>query len=150
MLSIPALQAALQLNAADGSGSTLPDNLVLLAAGIGLISGNIRWGQAWCCLLRCLESHCCQTLLRDVPAWVSTSSQPPALSPTACSALEQALSYERLHPLYMTVKSYACCDVLNFLGGLWLGLLIVGCFGLPLTITVFVWVGRMDKLEPHG
>lgn len=35
--------------------------------------------------------------------------------------LEEALSHERFHPVYLSAKQYACCDVLNWLGGLWLG-----------------------------
>lgn len=42
------------------------------------------------------------------------------------------------------------CDVLNWLGGLWLALLIVGCCGVPLALAAFWWVGRMDRLEPRG
>lgn len=30
------------------------------------------------------------------------------------------------------------------------GLLIVGCAGVPMTLLAFWWLGRMDKLEPHG
>ncbi|KAI7837040.1 hypothetical protein COHA_009117 [Chlorella ohadii] len=66
------------------------------------------------------------------------------------SLLEAALSHERFHPVYLSAKQYACCDVLNWLGGLWLGLLIVGCAGVPMTLLAFWWLGRMDKLEPHG
>ena len=43
-----------------------------------------------------------------------------------------------------------CCDALNWVGGLWLGLLVVGCCGLPLSLAVFWWLGRMDKLAPRG
>lgn len=42
------------------------------------------------------------------------------LSP-CCSLLEAALSYERFHSVYMAAKEYACCEALNWLGGLWLG-----------------------------
>lgn len=44
-----------------------------------------------------------------------THTSPP------CSMLEAALSHERFHPVYLSAKQYACCDVLNWLGGLWLG-----------------------------
>lgn len=37
------------------------------------------------------------------------------------SMLEAALSHERFHPVYLAAKQYACCDALNWLGGLWLG-----------------------------
>ena len=46
---------------------------------------------------------------------LSTHTSPP------CSMLEEALSHERFHPVYLSAKQYACCDVLNWLGGLWLG-----------------------------
>ena len=52
--------------------------------------------------------------------------------------------------MYLGIKQYACCDVLNFLGGLWLALLVVGACGAPLTLATFWWLGRMDKLEPKG
>ncbi|PSC68504.1 hypothetical protein C2E20_7905 [Micractinium conductrix] len=66
------------------------------------------------------------------------------------SALEAALSYAAFAPVYLGIKQYACCDVLNFLGGLWLALLVVGACGAPLTLATFWWLGRMDKLEPKG
>lgn len=42
------------------------------------------------------------------------------------------------------------CDVLNWLGGLWLAVLVVGCCGVPLALAAFWWVGRMDRLERRG
>ncbi|KAL4437383.1 hypothetical protein ABPG75_004522 [Micractinium tetrahymenae] len=66
------------------------------------------------------------------------------------SQLEGALSYESFNPEYMAVKQYVCCDALNWVGGIWLGLLVVGCCGLPLSLAVFWWLARMDKLAPRG
>ncbi|KAL4855091.1 Mitochondrial metalloendopeptidase OMA1 [Chlorella vulgaris] len=66
------------------------------------------------------------------------------------SDLEAALSFEQFNAAYMGAKSYLCCDVLNFVGGLWLALLIIGCCGLPLTLAVFFWLGRMDRLQQRG
>jgi len=70
--------------------------------------------------------------------------------PPCCSGLETALSFPEFNPVYLRAKQYTCCQLLNFLGDLWLGLLVVGCCGLPLTLATFWWLGRLDKLEPRG
>lgn len=96
--------------------------------------------------LQCRGTSRCPLLSHALCAHPTNSS--PATP--ARSALEDALSYDRFHPVYLQVKSYACCDVLNWLGGLWLGLLIVGCCGVPMALAAFWWLGRMDRLEPRG
>jgi hypothetical protein len=84
-------------------------------------------------------------------AWIDNLSCPSvAPSSSGCSDLEAALSFEQFNAAYMGAKSYLCCDLLNFVGGLWLALLIIGCFGLPLTLAVFFWLGKMDRLQQRG
>lgn len=75
---------------------------------------------------------------------------PPPQHTRSRSELEDALSYERFAAAYSAAKSYVCCDLLNYAGGLWLAALLVGAAGLPTALAAFAWVARMDRLEPRG
>jgi hypothetical protein len=47
--------------------------------------------------------------------------------------------------VYAQVKGFACCEVLNLAGGLWLALLTAGSFGLVLCLLSFGIISALDS-----
>lgn len=71
-------------------------------------------------------------LLHPGPLSVGPCSHPattPHFPAPRRSALEAALSHERFIAVYLSVKEYSCCDVLN-----WWALFIAKGMGLALTM----------------
>ena len=69
---------------------------------------------------------------------------------SAVSALEAAISYSRFHPVYLALKGWAFCTLLDSLGSLWAALLGGGSCGLALLGVMFAWIARADRLPPRG
>lgn len=47
----------------------------------------------------------------------------------------------------MNIKQYPCCTVLDFVGGVWTGLIISGCFTFIQCILAIILIGLFDKLH---
>lgn len=52
--------------------------------------------------------------------------------------------------VYMTIKSYGCCSVLNTAGRLWLALLLVAGFGTALCVLCLPCLHSMDDVPKQG
>ena len=52
--------------------------------------------------------------------------------------------------MYVAVKSYGCCSLLNFLGSMWCGLLVAGVFGLLLCFVALGAIRTFDRLPAVG
>ena len=49
--------------------------------------------------------------------------------------------------VWVGLKSYLCCDLLNSVGSTWTSLIVTASFGLALLIAAFIWIGRCAPLE---
>lgn len=54
------------------------------------------------------------------------------------------------HPLYVEVKRWACCRLLNFVGQLWFAVWLAAMLAVPLAVALLVYIARLDSLPPHG
>ena len=60
------------------------------------------------------------------------------------------IDYHQVNALYVDVKQYPCCTVMDVGGGVWTGLIIAGCFAFVQCITAMVLIGRFDELDLTG
>lgn len=44
--------------------------------------------------------------------------------------------------VWLTVKGFLCCTLLNSLGATWTALIVAASFGLALLLLDFIWIGR--------
>ncbi len=44
--------------------------------------------------------------------------------------------------VWVGLKAYICCDLLNSIGSTWISLIITASFGLAFLVATFVWIGR--------
>lgn len=51
-----------------------------------------------------------------------------------------------MHPLYLTTKELACCDVVDVVGNLWLAMFMAGWFGAALVVAMICYIRRLDEL----
>jgi hypothetical protein len=58
--------------------------------------------------------------------------------------LLNSVDYDQVNPIYMGAKQYPCCRVLDFVGGVWTGLIIVGSFVFVSCILSCVLIGWFD------
>ncbi|KFM23802.1 hypothetical protein F751_6770 [Auxenochlorella protothecoides] len=64
--------------------------------------------------------------------------------------LQDRLDYANVHPEYMSLKSYACCSILNTAGHLWFALLLVAGFGITLCVLCLPCIHSMDDVPKQG
>ncbi|KAL4435639.1 hypothetical protein ABPG77_002602 [Micractinium sp. CCAP 211/92] len=62
------------------------------------------------------------------------------------AALLAKSSYAAVHPVYETIKSFACCRTLDLAGWQWLALVLAGSFATALCLLAFSFVASLDKL----
>lgn len=44
--------------------------------------------------------------------------------------------------VWLSVKGFVCCNLLNSVGATWSPLIVANSFGLVLLLLVFIWIGR--------
>jgi len=52
--------------------------------------------------------------------------------------------------VWVSLKGFVCCDVLNSLGSTWTGLIACASCGLGLLLLVFIWIGRQAKRQGYA
>eukprot|EP00887_Chlorella_sp_A99_P003689 scaffold7.g3689.t1 len=68
----------------------------------------------------------------------------------AIAALLGQVSYAGVHPVYASVKGFACCGLLDTAGYLWLALLIAGSAGLALCLAACSAHASLDRMPDRG
>ncbi|KAL3153203.1 hypothetical protein ABBQ38_011953 [Trebouxia sp. C0009 RCD-2024] len=61
-------------------------------------------------------------------------------------AVQRQVQFEQVHPLYLSTKELACCDVVDVVGNLWLAMFMAGWFAAALTIAMMCYIRRLDEL----
>ena len=80
---------------------------------------------------------------------LALSSSPSCARQGSTTALLPA-NLLKQNAVYVAVKSYGCCSLLNFLGSMWCGLLVAGVFGLLLCFVALGAIRTFDRLPPVG
>lgn len=55
------------------------------------------------------------------------------------------LSHENVFPVYVDIKSYPCCTVLDMGGGIWVGMVVLNVCGIALAVLTMFIIRFMDK-----
>lgn len=61
-------------------------------------------------------------------------------------SVQEQVQFEKVHPLYVSTKELACCDVVDVVGNLWLAMFIAGWFSAALIVAMICYIRRLDEL----
>ena len=61
-------------------------------------------------------------------------------------AVQGLVQFEQVHPLYLSTKKLACCDVVDTVGNLWLAMFMAGWFAAALMVAMMCYIRRLDEL----
>lgn len=61
-------------------------------------------------------------------------------------AVQGLVQFEKVHPLYLSTKELACCDVVDVVGNLWLAMFMAGWFSAALMVAMMCYIRRLDEL----
>ncbi|KAL3142107.1 hypothetical protein ABBQ32_004725 [Trebouxia sp. C0010 RCD-2024] len=61
-------------------------------------------------------------------------------------AVQRQVQFEQVHPLYLSTKELACCNVVDVVGNLWLAMFMAGWFAAALMVAMMCYIRRLDEL----
>ena len=61
-------------------------------------------------------------------------------------AVQGMVQFDKVHPLYLSTKELACCDVVDVVGNLWLAMFMAGWFSAALMVAMNCYIRRLDEL----
>lgn len=62
------------------------------------------------------------------------------------NGVQEMVQFENVHPLYLSTKQLACCDVVDVVGNLWLAMFMAGWFAAALMLAMMCYIRRLDEL----
>lgn len=62
------------------------------------------------------------------------------------NSVHSLVVFQTVHPLYIEVKSLACCKAVDTVGNLWLSMFCAGWFSVLLVVAMMCYIRRLDEL----